>query len=59
MYMNSGLVTISNFFHCNRFDSETFHVFEALCTILQGNCGIELAQECENCEALGFGKAQI
>ena len=57
--MNSGLVTISNFFHCNRFDSETFHVFEALCTILQGNCGIELAQECENCEALGFGKAQI
>jgi hypothetical protein len=28
-------------------------------SILQGNCGIELAQECENCEALGFGKAQI
>jgi hypothetical protein len=55
MCMNSGLVTISYLFAC-RFDLETFHVFKTLCTILQGNCGIEIGGYFDGVKHWGLGR---
>jgi hypothetical protein len=41
---------------CSRFDLETFYVFKTLCTIFQGNCGIEIGSYFDDVKNWGLGR---